>query len=279
MKRKIDVINNPNVLNPWVKRSIELFEKTAYLDNIHQVYPFKISKSKEITDTVRREIIQSHQSRNTKKLINLLKSQTKFPYDDPIWYLLKTVKNGLTNNPKQIQRIAKNLYSLTADETVARLESPPKSNQQSGSMFSNWMRKKFRFIGPNKFKSSRNGIFMLDASEENGKQFVINILKQKIEKRPDLIVKVNTQYIIGEAKWIGQSGGNQGKAVTEVLLFCKGQRGSVKRIGIVDGCSWATYNVNGYLLNNKEQVLIQESESDILSALQLQKYLDQLSSI
>lgn len=90
-----------------------------------------------------------------------------------------------------------------------------------------------------------------------------------------MVAKINSQYVIGEAKWIGQPGGNQEKQVQEVLGFCRQQRGNVIRVGIIDGFPWAVYNTKGKLLNSKEAVLVQESEYDIISALLLEEYLMQ----
>ncbi len=272
MRRTLD-INGTKALILWVKRSIDLFSKTHYLDNIRDIYPFQVSIPQRINRKVRREIIQAHQSRNTERLLDLLESQTKFPYEDPMWYLLKNARDCLANSPKQIKRIADSLYSMTAEETVIRLESPPKLNTQIGPMFGAWLKRTFKLLPTDKFKSSGKEIFILDASEEEGKQFVRDFLKQDIAKRPDIVAKVNNQYIIGEAKWIGQPGGNQEKQVQEVLQFCKNQRGKVIRVGVVDGFPWAIYNRQGSLINNKENVLIQESEYDILSALLLKNYL------
>lgn len=275
MERTIDVIKNPKKLNPWVRRSIALFNETAYLDNIQGVYPFEIAPPQRLDEDIRRQIIQAHQSRDTERLLESLVPQTKFPYEDPVWYLLKNIKGCSANNPKQTRRIAETLYSMTAEETIIRLESPPKLNTQIGPMFSAWLRKNFTFLPMEQFQSSANGIFIFEASEDVAKKFVQKTLKQDVEKRPDLVAKVNKQYIIGEAKWIGQPGGNQEKQVQEVLKFCKNQRGDVRRIGIVDGFPWALYNNNGRLINNKEAILVQESPYDILSALLLKDFFRQ----
>ncbi|HHT9131463.1 MAG TPA: hypothetical protein ACFYED_03150 [Candidatus Tripitaka californicus] len=272
MKRTIDIIKNPEKLNLWVRKSIELFKETAYLDNIQEVYPFESALPLRKEDEIRREIIQAHHNRNTERLLDVLIAQAKFPYEDPIWYLVKEVKDCARKNPQQIKRIAGILYSMTAEEALARLESPPKLNQQTGPMFGAWLRKNFESLAIEQFKSSDHGTFILEASEEEGKKFVGQVLKQDLEKRPDLVAKVNSQYIIGEAKWIGQPGGNQGKQVSEVLKFCGNQRGNVRRIGIVDGFPWALYKRNGRLINSKEAILVQESPYDILSALLLRDY-------
>lgn len=277
MERTIDIISNPEKLNPWAIQSIALFNETAYLDSIQEIYPFEIATPQRLDADIHRETIQAHQTRDTERLLKLLTYQIKFPYEDPVWYLLKNIKGCSANNPKQTRRIAETLYSMTVEETIIRLESPPKLNTQIGPMFSTWLRKNFNFLPPEQFQSSENGIFILEASEDVGKKFVQESLKQNIEKRPDLVAKVNRQYIVGEAKWIGQPGGNQEKQVQEVLKFCKNQRGNARRIGIIDGFPWALYNTNGRLINNKEAIMIQESPYDILSALLLKNYFQQFS--
>ena len=275
MERTIDIENNPEQLNEWVLKSINLFKDTHYLDQILEVYPFQIASPERLEPSVRRRIINAHQSRRTNELIDILKSLTKFPYEDPIWYLLKNIEGCNENNPVQIQRIANSLYSMTAEETVVRLEAAPKLNTQMGPMFNAWLRQRFTLLPLNLFQESSNGICILDASEEIGKQYINEILNQNLDKRPDLIAKVNNQLIIGEAKWIGQPGGNQEKQVQEVLKFCRNQRGDVIRIGVVDGFPWSLFNINHRLVNNKEAVNIQESEYDIVSAILLEEYFNQ----
>lgn len=277
MNRSIDITNEEN-LNEWVSKSIDLFQNTSYLDNISEIYPLEIATPERIEPTLRRNIVRYHQSRNTNELINLLLTIDKFPYEDPIWYMIKNIQGCLTNNPKQVERIAKSLYAMTAEETVVRLESPPKLNTQIGPMFNLWLRNNFELLSLEEFRNSSEGVFVLNESEEIAKNFLIEELIQNVEKRPDLVAKINNQYVIGEAKWIGQPGGNQDKQVEEVLQFCRNQRGAVLRIGIVDGFPWSLYNTRGNLINFKTSVLIQESEYDILSALLLEDYLNSIDS-
>ena len=277
MERTIDITDNEN-LNKWVAKSVKLFQNTSYLDNILEVYPLEIAEPERIDPVLRRNIIRRHQARQTADLIRLLLSIDKFPYDDPIWYMIKNTQGCLDNNPRQIERIAKGLYAMTSEETVVRLESPPKLNTQIGPMFNTWLKNKFELLSVKDFRESDEGVYILDESEEVAKNFLINELNQNIEKRPDLVAKVNEQYIIGEAKWIGQPGGNQDKQVDEVLQFCRNQRGDILRVGIVDGFPWSLYNIKGNLINFKTAVLIQESEYDILSALLLEDYLNNLKT-
>ena len=274
MDRIIDIENDKAQLNEWVLRSMELFETTSYLDNILEVYPLQIARPERLQANLRRRIISAHQSRRTDELIEILKCEIKFPYDEPLWFLIKNIEGCLNNNPRQIQRIADSLYAMTSEETVIRLESAPKLNTQMGPMFTAWSRAQYNLLNLRDFMDSNNGIYLLNSSEEEAKNFINNELNQDLQKRPDLVAKVNETYIVGEAKWIGSPGGNQDKQVVEVLDFCRSQRGDVIRVGIIDGFPWATKKTNGSIINFKATVQVQESEYDIISSLLLEEYLN-----
>ncbi len=273
MDRTIDIINERDVLNSWILQSMELFENTPYLDNLLEVYPLESAVPIHLKSRLKRRIISAHQGRRTNELIQILQGEVKFPYDEPLAYLIKEVRNCLQFNPLQIHRIANTLYAMTADELIVHLESAPKLNTQMGPMFTNWLRNKFSLLNLDDFQASNQGVFVLSSSEEEGKNFVNNILNQNLSKRPDLVAKVNETLIIGEAKWIGRSGGNQNNQVKDVLDFCKDQRGNVIRVGIIDGFPWATHKTNNSIINDKVNVLVQEFPYDIVSALLLEDYL------
>ncbi|MRT18064.1 hypothetical protein F3C99_14035 [Vitellibacter sp. q18] len=274
MNRTIDIENDLEQLNFWVRKSLELFENTPYLDNLLEVYPLESAIPAHLNLQLKRRIISAHQARRTNELIDILQGETKFPYDEPLAYLIKEVQNCLQNNPLQIHRIANTLYAMTAEELVIRLEAPPKLNTQMGPMFTTWLRRNFGLLNLDDFRESTEGIFVLSSSEEEGKTFVNEVLGQNFRKRPDLVAKVNETYFVGEAKWIGRSGGNQNNQVRDVLDFCKEQRGDVLRVGIIDGFPWATKKTNNSLINDQVNVLVQESAYDVLSALLLKEYLE-----
>ncbi len=274
MDRSIDIENERDELNEWVQQSITLFETTAYLDDLLEIYTLETAVPIHLEQRLKRRIISAHQGRRTEELISILQGEVKFPYDEPLAYLIKEVENCLQSNPKQINRIANTLYAMTADELVVRLESAPKLNTQMGPMFTNWLRNQFELLRIADFENATEGIYVLNSSEEEGKTFVNETLNQYLRKRPDLVAKVNETYIIGEAKWIGRSGGNQNNQVRDVLDFCRHQRGEVLRVGIIDGFPWATRKINGSVINDKVNVLVQEFPYDILSALLLENYLN-----
>jgi hypothetical protein len=273
MNRTIDIETERADLNLWVRRSIELFQTTSYLDAILEVYPLQTARPERLDERLRRRIISAHQGRKTSELIDILRNEVKFPYDEPLWFLIKNIQGCIDNNPKQIQRIADSLYAMTAEETVIRLESAPKLNTQMGPMFTNWLRNNFKLLNVHDFRSSTQGICILNSSEEVGKTFINEELHQDLNKRPDLVAKVNTTYIVGEAKWIGSPGGNQNKQVVEVINLCRNQRGKVIRVGVIDGFPWAVLKADGTIINDKTCVQVQECEYDIISALLLEEYL------
>lgn len=274
MDRTINIETEKEELNKWVLKSMELFEQTPYLDNLLEIYPLETAVPNHIEPRLKRRIISAHQERETTALIDILQGEVKFPYDEPLAFLIKEVKDCKNSNPQQINRIANTLYAMTAEELVVRLESAPKINQQMGPMFTNWLRTKFPLLNIEDFEKSTNGVFILSSSEEDGKSFVNGVLNQNLRKRPDLVAKVNETYIVGEAKWIGRSGGNQNNQVRDVLDFCRDQRGSVIRVGIIDGFPWATRKLNNSIINDKVNVLVQEFPYNLLSALLLEDYLN-----
>lgn len=276
MRRTIDIENELDRLNPWVRRSIALFNVPGYLDQIGEVYTYAVGSPHRLDDDVRRAIRQAHTRRQHIELLRLLIIQEKFPYEEPFWYLLKNVEGFITNNPNQLARIIDTIYKMTAEETLSRIEGPPKLNTQTGPMFTTWLRGKFKALGLNQFEEANEGISVLDSTEKEGERFVQDVLHQHIDKRPDLIAKAGRTYIIGEAKWVGSPGGNQNNHVVEVIGFCEQQRGNTRRVGIIDGYPWATRLPNGRPTHDKICVLTQESTCDILSALLLEDYLSSL---
>jgi hypothetical protein len=275
MNRAIDIDKDFEKLNPWVRQSINLFNETSYLDEIGQIYDYSLGEHDEIEEDLRRKIRTAHNNRNDSELIRLLSQLGKFPYDEPFWFLLKNIDGFIEKNPQQVQRITHNLYRLTDLELVETIESESKLNQQTGPMFETWLKSNFEIKGIEQFKENEHGIVILGENEEIGEKFVKQELNQTVSKRPDLVAKVDNRYVIGEAKWIGGSGGNQNKSVTEVLDFCSETRGSVLRIGIVDGYPWATMK-SGRLINNKICVRVQESTYNLMSALLLEEYFQTL---
>lgn len=276
MDRQIDIENDFDLLNQWVQRSINYFNNQSYIDDISEVYNYGVAEPQRIESGLRRRILSAHNDRNDEELITLLRELNKFPYDEPFWYLLQEIDGFIENNPNQVNRIALSLYNMSGEELLAKIESSPKLNQQTGPMFNNWLVNKFNALNIDDFIQSEQGIHVLGGSEIEAKNFLEDQLNQNVDKRPDVVAKVNSTYIIGEAKWVGRSGGNQDKSVDEVLNFCSNVRGNVLRIGIIDGFVWMTCTSSGRLTNLKSCVKVQETHFNLISALILEDYFNSL---
>lgn len=276
MNRQIDIVNDFDLLNQWVQRSINYFNNQNYIDDISEVYNYGVAEPQRIESGLRRRILSTHNDRNDEELITLLKELNKFPYDEPFWYLLQEIDGFIENNPNQVNRIAQSLYNMSGEELLAKIESSPKLNQQTGPMFNNWLVNEFNVLNIEDFIQSEQGIHVLGGSEIEAKNFLEDQLNQNVDKRPDLVAKVNTTYIIAEAKWVGRSGGNQDKSVDEVLNFCSNVRENVLRIGIIDGFVWMTRTSSGRLTNLKSCVKVQETHFNLMSALILEDYFNSL---
>lgn len=60
MDRTIDIENETRELNEWIVKSIELFEKTPYLDNLLEVYPLESAVPVHLEPRLKRRIISAH---------------------------------------------------------------------------------------------------------------------------------------------------------------------------------------------------------------------------
>jgi len=105
MDRTIDIENEREEINEWVLKSIELFENTPYLDNLLEVYPLETAVPTHLEQGLKRKIISAHQGRRTTELIGILQGDVKFPYDEPLAYLIKEVQNCKRWNCRKLGRI------------------------------------------------------------------------------------------------------------------------------------------------------------------------------
>ncbi len=85
----------------------------------------------------------------------------------------------------------------------------------------------------------------------------------------DLVMKVNDTKVIGEAKYLGTSGGKQNTAFEEALQLIHSTDGNATRIALLDGFMW----LDG---GQKMQRKIRLVESIAMSALLLPEFIESL---
>jgi hypothetical protein len=116
------------------------------------------------------------------------------------------------------------------------------------------------------FKASTDGIVLLNTSELEAKDFCNREIGVGISKRPDLVAKSGRNYIIGEAKFLSQTGGSQDRGFDDGMALAKNPSGRAYKVFIMDGVFWIE-------TGNARFKQIEYGTAAVFSVLLLEKYL------
>lgn len=155
------------------------------------------------------------------------------------------------------------------DGVIAGIKQAKEANTCRGGQFSSWLRRQCPTVNENTFINSNDRIIMLEGGEEVGLRFCTNVLKLGITKRPDLIIKSGSRYVVGEAKFLSSLGGNQGRAFDDGMNLAMNKTGRAYKIFVLDGVIWLEEGPIHYQD-------IDNSNATILSAILLDEYLRSL---
>lgn len=269
-------------MNIWTSKSIELANQRDYLDQLFKVYPMSTNLNREITKTDEIELRNFIQNRNNTELIKFLLEQVKnkklvFPFKDSYVRYLFNDFSAIERNPQTVNRLAGKIYSMGADETLKAMIRPKETNQQIGPLFKNWIDKGVfgvRVVSDAKEFISSNENIIFNSGDGAMVQLARNYLgyNRIREKGLDFIAKFNGKYVLGEAKFISDLGGNQNNQLDDAIGTMRSNMNiidsEVIAIAIVDGTP--------YIRNNGKQHKILTSASDnevIISSLLLSDYL------
>lgn len=236
-------------MNPWVKRTLDLVAQDGYLDKLHDVYSVaKIEPRKIDADLIGR-IVKAHGQGNPFDLVSALLELDKFPVDDIYVGFLRIDENAINANPATVKRIGSRLLSMPVEDVLKACRQPIVSNRQMGELFHNWFAalayprlnedefsRLNSYVGIDKKEQT---ILTLEGTRKEYRDFVNRELNCGLEKELDVLVKVNGDYIIGEAKFFSAFGGHQfdqfKDAVDDFLLK---SQGNATRIAVLDGVVW-----------------------------------------
>ena len=112
---------------------------------------------------------------------------------------------------------------------------------------------------------------MLMASELEAKKFCNNEMGVGIAKRPDMVAKSGRRYVIGEAKFLSDAGGNQGRAFDDGMNLATNSQGSAFKVFLLDGVHWIC-------AGSAEFKRIEHGTAAVFSALLLEEYLAWIGS-
>ncbi len=256
-------------MNQWSKVTLKLVRKENYLDRLVEVYPHEEGE-RDVDEDVLKAIRSSFESKNKNALLNQLLDLNKFPYKESYVAFLRRDRDAIKRNPKTVKRICDHLYKMGVERVIEGAITPKEANTRRGPAFATWTRKEFAWVDIEKFESSKQGIVILDASEQEAMEFCNKEMGVGIAKRPDLVAKAGSKYVIGEAKFLSSTGGNQDRAFEDGMKLANNSSGNAYKVFVLDGFHWIDTGSDAH-----QQIV--HSAAPILSALLLKDFLKNLS--
>jgi len=263
--RNYDYIKTGDLMNEWIEKSVKMANSPGYLDNLFRVYPLLINPERELPKETEEMIIKLVKKKEKKKLIKILIELEKFPIDNPYVGSLRTNEELIDKNPKIVDMICEQLFSMGANGVIRGCKTPKKSSRQFGAIFQKWVPSlKHKILEGTEFEKF-SGVAFLGGSDATRKNYANKKLNCNLrEKGLDLLMKINGKFVIGQAKFITTGGGAQDNQFYEALRFVNSDRGKATRIAVLDGVIWFS---TGYLEE------IKETNRNILSALLLGEFI------
>lgn len=253
-------------MNIWSQKTIEFAKTQDYLDQLQLIYPNEEGE-RDISQSSLDKISKLFNDRNEIGLINELLALEKFPYKDSYVGFLRKDRTAIARNPITVKRIVDRLYKMGLEKVLAGITAPKESNQMRGNQFRNWTFSNFQSAELEEFERSKAGILILNTSEQKSRDFCAIRLGIAFTKRPDLVAKVNDKYVVGEAKFSSESGGNQNAAFKDGIDLAMNSSGRAFKIFVLDGVIWLSKN-------NAQFNSIVHTNAPVFSAVFLREYLE-----
>lgn len=162
------------------------------------------------------------------------------------------------------------------EKVIGEMERPAETNRQMGTAFSNWIEKGVLGIpltkDPEEFRTSKEDMILTAGDSVRG-DFARIYLGYGRNSGLDFLCRYHSKYIIGEAKFISDNGGNQNNQLSSAMSIFTSittvTKYEVLPIAILDGVLY----LEG---NNKLYQTIKRNNNDVMSALCLKEYIEQL---
>ncbi len=263
-------------MNEWTKKSVEYAKNKDYLDQLFKVYTISRNPRRPLSDEKRKRIKDAIENKKYKELILACIDSEVFPIKDSYVGFLRKDKTSIDRNPETVNRIAGALIEMGYEEVIAAMERPAETNRQMGTVFTNWIDKGILGIKITKdreefLNSSENMI--LNTNDKDRGEFARIYLGYGRNRGLDFLCRYNGKYIIGEAKFITNSGGNQGNQLDSAMTIFTSIKTTTKYevipIAILDGILY----LEG---NNQMYQTIKRNNNDVMSALFLRDFIYQL---
>ncbi|MBS3069634.1 hypothetical protein J4441_04690 [Candidatus Micrarchaeota archaeon] len=260
------------MVNSWTAKSIKIANAAGYLDSLLQVYSMDTNPPQPLAKGVIPILKEAYDKKETKKLIQLLLANSEvFPVKDSYVGFLKAKPTAIDENPKTMARIGQRLYDFGSFKDMLReAERPIETNRQMGNRFKAWLQSLgYQPVNGADMLVSKTGIKFLVGSDEALATFANTHLGCHFEKGIDLVIKANETYIVGEAKFLTTTGGEQGGGFKDAFGIASGTDGTPIRIAVIDGYVWLATKKGVY-------PKIVGADRNIMSSLVLQEFLKSL---
>lgn len=264
-------------MNEWTKRSVELANKSNYLDRVSEIYSITENEPRKVSAAFRQTVKEKFDARDDEGLVRALFGGKLFPVKDSFVPYLRKDKTALARNPETVKRIAARLYALGYPAVMEACTQPKESNRQMGAKFRRWIENGATgcAVCSTEFEAlSAEGDFVYIASDEKLKAFAeAHLGYTRADKGLDLVVRKNGKYVIAEAKFITDFGGHQADQFEDAVKIFGSLRPcgeTVIPIAVIDGVPYMkkTTKMYNYFQKHKEQ--------PIFSALFLKAFLQTL---
>jgi len=223
-------------MNFFLEQSLEYAQQRCYLDDLYKVYPTMPNAVRDIDPKKWETVEAAFNDKDSYTLISTLLRMDLFPIKDSYVSFLKKDKKSIGRNPKTVNRLAGEIYSLGINKLYENCSLPKESNRQIGPMFKKWIETGALGITPvslSEFISTEEDA-VLKANDKEMKHFAESRLNYHHEKGLDFIGRFNGKYVIGEAKFLTAYGGHQNAQLNDALATITSEADAIK-VAILDG--------------------------------------------
>lgn len=251
-------------MDAWARKTARLAQTGDYLDRLQEIYPVA-PKARRVAEGTIQTIREAFQKMDRAALVKVLLRSERFPYDESYAKYLRADPGALQRNPKTVERICNILFGMGLEKIVEGVMAPKKANTGRGNEFKRWAKAHFKFADLKTFKDSKSGVIFLDAHDTELRDFANSTLNTGLAKRPDFVAKSGRKFVIGEAKFLGETGGNQRTAFRDAMGVAAHPTGTAIKVAVLDGVVW----IKGSSFYNA----VEASSVHIFSALLLKDFL------
>jgi hypothetical protein len=260
-------------MNYWTALSIAYANQRSYLDDLFTVYPTIPEGIRDINQNQWKKIEIAFANQDNFELVSTLLKLKKFPIKNSYVSFLRKDAASLLRNPQTVNRLAGSMYEMGLGRLYEKCTEPKETNTQMRPMFTRWLNSKALGLIPVNLDTflSNNDNAILGGDDAILLNYANKYFGYSKEKGLDFIGRFNGKYILGEAKFITDIGGNQDKSYVDIISTLKADYNGAICIGILDGIPWLTNKSKYYT-----DITTKHKDFNIMSSLVLREFLYQI---